>query len=110
MPQNAFKYLLSSLQQESGALQSKMKQGNSLAGKHRRQCTNWSRSKSGLVPSVFIKLLPQAQWEGESRFPQMPSFCLTIFRSKMLLSEETPVWFLPPSNHPAWVFLIAWKA
>ena len=110
MPQNAFKNLLSSRQQESGPLPGKMNQGNRSAGKHQWQRRNWSGRVCGLVPSVFTELFLQAQWEGGSLFPQMPPFCLSTSRSKMFLPEETIVWFLPPSSHPAQVFLTAGKA
>lgn len=53
-------------------------------------------------------LVPQAQWEGDSLFPQM--LFLFTSKSKMFLLEETFVWFIPPSSYPAQVFLMAGKA
>lgn len=47
----------------------------------------------GLVPLVFTELFPQAQWEGDSLFPQM--LFLFTSKSKMFLPEETSGSFLP---------------
>lgn len=62
----------------------------------------------GLAPLVFTELFTQAQGEGDSLFPQM--LFLFTSKSKMFLPEETFVWFIPPSSHPAQAFLTAGKA